>query len=94
MEDIVKIISEKNYIFIEYYNLLDIKPNITFSFNKIDENGQVAETKNFVLSKDNKFSERNEEYDGDLFKGFNFEFDCTFFLFINNRINKMKIKIK
>ena len=36
MENIVKIICEKNYIFIEYYNLLDIKPNITFSM-KMDK---------------------------------------------------------
>ena len=92
MEDIVKIISEKNYIFIEYYNLLDIKPNITFSFKKIDENGQVAETKNYILSKENKFSERNEEYDGDLFKGFNFEFDCTFFYSSITELIKCKLK--
>ena len=92
MENIVKIICEKNYIFIEYYNLLDIKPNITFSFKKIDENGQVADAKNFILSKENKFSETNEEYNGDLFKGFNFEFDCTFFYSSITELIKCKLK--
>ena len=92
MEDIVKFISEKNYIFIEYYNLLDIKPNITFSLKKIDENGQVIDTKNYILSKDNKLSERNEEYDGDLFKGFNFEFDCNYFYSSITELIKCKLK--
>ena len=45
MEDIVKIISEKNYIFIEYYNLLDIKPNITFSFKKLMKTDKLLRQK-------------------------------------------------
>ena len=34
MEGIVKSFCERNFIFVEFYNLLDIKPNITFNLKK------------------------------------------------------------
>ena len=48
MEDIIKIISDNNYIQIEYYNSFNIKLNIFFSLKKIDENGQVTDTKQYI----------------------------------------------
>ena len=92
MEGIVKSFCERNFIFVEFYNLLDIKPNITFNLKKIDDNGEIINSKQFVISKNNKFSERNEEYNGDLFLGFKFDFDCSIFYSSITELIKCKLK--
>lgn len=78
MEEVVKTTTEKNFIFIEEFNLLNITPRITFSLKKINEgDDSVLESKNFVITEQNNYDESNG-YIGDLYSGFNFDYDCSF----------------
>ena len=88
--DIIKIITEKNNIYIEDSNLLDIKPNIIFTL-KLIENENVTDQKSFLITNENHYNnkiidenKKNEnleenEYNGQLFEGLNFEYDCDYF---------------
>ena len=116
--DIIKSITEINNIYIEDSNLLDIKPNIFFTL-KLTDKDIIIEQKSFLITDENHYNNKiiNEnkkngnkeinEYNGDLFEGLNFEYNCDFFystineLFnckknseneINNFINKLSIK--
>ena len=120
--NIIKSITEVNHIYIEDYNLLDIKPKIIFNL-KLIKNDVVIEEKSFVVCNENHFENKNKDnseenkneennnnskfYNGDLFKGLNFNFYCDFFYSsikelyfckkencneIINFINKIKIK--
>ena len=92
--NIIKSITEVNHIYIEDYNLLDIKPKIIFSL-KLIKNDIIIEEKSFIVCNENHFDNKNKDnseenkneennnnskfYTGDLFKGINFNFYCDFF---------------
>ena len=92
--NIIKSITEANHIYIEDANLLDIKPKIIFSL-KLINNDIIVEEKSFIICNENHFGSKNKDnseenknnelneinyiYDGDLFKGLNFNFHCDFF---------------
>ena len=88
--DIIKLITEKNNIYIEDSNLLDIKPNIIFTL-KLIENENVADQKSFLITNENHYNNKindenkkyqnleENEYNGELFEGLNFEYDCDYF---------------
>jgi hypothetical protein len=91
--NIIKSITEMNQIYIEDSNLLDIKPNIIFNL-KLIKNDIVIEEKSFTVCDSNHFENKNKDsteenknnelndnnyYDGDLFKGLNFNFHCDYF---------------
>ena len=92
--NIIKSITEVNHIYIEDYNLLDIKPKIIFNL-KLIKNDIIIEEKSFVVCNENHFESKNKDnseenkneenyninkfYNGDLFKGLNFDFYCDFF---------------
>ena len=83
---IIKSITEINNIYIEDSNLLDIKPNIVFTL-KLIEKDVIIDKKSFLISNENHYnnsmSEENtkdeNDYDGDLFKGLNYEINCDYF---------------
>ena len=83
MKDSLKYILENNFIFIEDFNLLDIKPNLNFSIKLIDDDHNVLNKKTFLITNDNNYKENNirnnKEEEFDLFKGLNFEYDGTIF---------------
>lgn len=92
--NIIKSITETNYIYIEDANLLDIKPKIIFNL-KLIKNDIVVEEKSFIVSNENHFESKNKDnteetkndenvnnniiYNGDLFTGLNFDFNCDYF---------------
>ena len=92
--NIIKSITEANHIYIEDANLLDIKPKIIFNLKLINED-IIVEEKSFIVSNENHFGSKNKDnseenknnetegindiYDGDLFKGLNFCFNCDYF---------------
>jgi len=92
--NIIKSITEANHIYIEDANLLDIKPKIIFCL-KLINNDIVVEEKSFIICNENHFGSKNKDnseenknnemneinyiYDGDLFKGLNFNFHCDYF---------------
>ena len=91
--NIIKSITEMNQIYIEDSNLLDIKPKIIFNL-KLIKNDIVIEEKSFTVCDSNHFENKNKDsteenknndlndnnyYDGDLFKGLNFNFHCDYF---------------
>ena len=86
--NIIKTILETNNIIIEESNLLDIKPNIIFTF-KLTEKDKLIEKKSFLITNENNyisnkiFENKDEliekEYKGDLFEGLNFTCKCDFF---------------
>ena len=92
--NIIKSITEVNQIYIEDANLLDIKPKITFNL-KLIKNDVIIEEKSFTVCDENHFGSKNKDnteennknneinvynfYDGDLFKGLNFNFQCDYF---------------
>ena len=78
MEEVVKSVTEKNFIFIEEFNLLNLTPRITLTLKKLNENDDaVLDKKIFIITESNGYTEQNG-YNGDLFSGFNFEYDCAF----------------
>ena len=89
MYEVIKTITEINYIYIEEYNILDIKPNIVFTL-KLIENDLTVDEKSFLIVNENNYRNNNnikivenkkEEniYNGDLYKELNFEYDCDIF---------------
>ena len=88
--DIIKIITEKNYIYIEEFNLLDIKPNIIFTFKLIDKD-IIVEQKSFLITNENQYNNntieenktkenKNEkEYKGKLLERLNISYDYDYF---------------
>lgn len=86
--DITKIITETNNIFIEDSNILDIKPNIVFTLKLIDKDNIIIDQKSFLITNENHYNNKNEEnkkddkldeYNGELFEGLNFKYDCDYF---------------
>ena len=89
MYDIIKSISEINHIYIEEYNILDIKPNIVFTL-KLIENDLTVDEKSFLITSENNYSinknikivenkKEEAEYNGDLYKELNLQYDCEIF---------------
>lgn len=87
--NIIKSITEVNHIYIEDANLLDIKPKIIFIL-KLIKNDTIIEEKSFIVCNENHFGSKNKDnteenkneeniYDGNLFKGLNYNFNCDFF---------------
>lgn len=87
--DIIKSISEKNHIYIQEYNILNIKPNIAFTL-KLIENDITIDEKSFLVTNESNYSIKNnlkidenknqeEEYNFDLYKELNFEYSCDLF---------------
>lgn len=88
--DIIKIITEKNYIYIEDFNLLDIKPNIIFTFKLIDKD-IIVEQKSFLITNENQYNNNNieenktnenkneKEYKGELLERLNISYDYDYF---------------
>ena len=86
--DITKIITETNNIYIEDSNILDIKPNIVFTLKLIDKDNIIIDQKSFLITNENHYNNKNEEnkkddkldeYNGELFEGLNFKYDCDYF---------------
>lgn len=89
MYEVIKSITEINNIYIEEYNILDIKPNIVFTL-KLIENDITVDEKSFLIANENNYSinsnikiieNKNEEtkYNDDLYKELNFGYDCEIF---------------
>ena len=87
--DIIKSITEMNHIYIQEYNILDIKPNIVFTL-KLIENDITIEQKSFLVTNENNYNSKNNlkidenkkeetEYNFDLYKELNFEYSCDLF---------------
>ncbi len=80
--NIIKTILETNNIIIEESNLLDIKPNIIFTF-KLTEKDKLIGKKSFLITNENNYISKDKliekEYKGDLFEGLNFTCKCDFF---------------
>ena len=87
--DIIKIITEMNHIYIQEYNILDIKPNIVFTL-KLIENDITIDEKSFLVTNENNYNiknnlkideNKNEEIkcNFDLYKELNFEYSCDMF---------------
>ena len=95
---IIKSITETNNIYIEDSNLLDIKPNIVLTL-KLIEKDIIVDTKSFLITDENHYNNTTDnenkkdenEYDGDLFKGLNYEINYDYFYStINELINCKK----
>ena len=89
--DIIKSITEKNHIYIEESNILDIKPKINFTLKLIEKDIAIEE-KTFLVTNENNYNnnddnknienkneEGEKEYEGDLFEGLKFEYECDYF---------------
>ena len=50
MEEVVKSVTEKNFIFIEEFNLLNLTPRITLTLKKLNENDDAVLDKKYLLS--------------------------------------------
>jgi hypothetical protein len=89
MYEVIKYITEINHIYIEEYNILDIKPNIVFTL-KLTENDFTIDEKSFLISSENNYTINNNikilenkkeetNFSGDLYKELNFEYNCDLF---------------
>ena len=87
--DIIKSITEMNNIYIQEYNILDIKPNIVFTL-KLIENDITFDEKSFLVTNESNYSNKKNlkidenkkeeaEYKFDLYKELNFENSCDLF---------------
>ena len=95
MNDSLKFILENNYLFLEYFNVFNIKPNLNFVIKLIDNNQAVLKTKQFLITNENKYEEENIKNENDVFDLFddlNFEYDGT--IFYTNFLDLYKCKKK
>ena len=82
MNDSLKYVLENNLLFLEYFNLFNIKPNLNFVIKLINDNQAVLKEKCFLITNENNYQEeniKNEKDDFDLFNELNFEYDGTIF---------------
>ena len=99
--NIIKSITEMNHIYIQEYNILDIKPNIIFTL-KLIENDIIINEKTFLVTSENNYAmnsnskideNKNQEieYNFDLYKELNIEYSCNlFYTTINDLFNCKK----
>ena len=95
MNDSLKFVLENNYLFLEYFNVFNIKPNLNFVIKLIDDNQAVLKTKQFLITNENKYEEENIKNENDVFDLFddlNFEYDGT--IFYTNFLDLYKCKKK
>ena len=92
LKEFVQNITEKNFLFIEEFNLLDITPNITFTIKTINpENDEIINSKHFIISNTNAYDKDNNNYSGDLYSGINYEYDCSYLYSTVNDLYKCKL---
>ena len=92
LKEFVQNITEKNFLFIEEFNLLDITPNITFTIKIINpENDEIINSKHFIISNTNAYDKDNNNYSGDLYSGINYEYDCSYLYSTVNDLYKCKL---
>ena len=91
--NIIKSITEINHIYIEDSNLLDIKPNIYFTL-KLIENDTIVDKKSFLITNENHYQKdednKFDDYEGNLFEGLNFEYECDYFYTSIKDLNNCK----
>ena len=95
MNDSLKFVLENNFLFLEYFNIFNIKPNLNFVIKLIDDNQAVLKTKQFLITNENKYEEENIKNENDVFDLFddlNFEYDGT--IFYTNFLDLYKCKKK